>query len=73
MPDKRIFEGQAIKSEFVMVILEKHGFHPTQHDAPGVTDPDDLERDTFVTVPEEEYEQAKKVLYGMSDIDRFEF
>lgn len=73
MPDKPVFVGQAIKSEFVVVILEKHGFHPTQHDVPGVTDPDDMERDTFVTVPEEEYEPARKVLHGESEKDRYEF
>lgn len=73
MADKTVFEGQAIKSEFVAVILEKHGLHPTQHDAPGVTDPEDMERPTFVTVPEEEFERAQQVLYGESDKDRYEF
>ena len=73
MPDKTVFEGQAIKSEFVVVILEKHDLHPTQHDAPGVTNPDDMERDTFVTVPEVEYERAKQVLFGESEKDRYEF
>ena len=73
MADKNVFEGQAIKSEFVVVILEKHGLHPTQHDAPNVTNPEDMERDTFVTVPEEEYERARQVLFGESDKDRYEF
>jgi hypothetical protein len=73
MPDKRIFEGQAIKSELVVMILEKHGLHPTQHDAPGVTDLDDIERETFVTVPEDEHERAHQVLFGESDKDRHEF
>lgn len=73
MPDKPIFEGQALKSELVVLILEKHGFHPTQRDAPGVLDPDDMERDTIVTVPEEEYERAHQVLCGESENDRHEF
>jgi len=73
MNGKRVFEGQAIKSELVVMILEKHGLHPTQHDAPNVTDPDDMERDTFVTVPEDEFERARQVLYGESEKDRYEF
>jgi hypothetical protein len=73
MPDKQIFEGQAIKSELVVLILEKHGFHPTQHDAPNVTNPDDMERDTFVTVSELEYDHAHRVLCGESEKDRHEF
>ncbi len=73
MSETKVFEGQAIKSELVVVILEKNGLHPTQHDAPGAADPGDLERPTFVTVPEEESERANQVLYGENDKDRYEF
>ena len=73
MSDKRIFEGQAIKSELVVVILEKHDLHPTQYEEAKAPDPDDMERPTFVTVPEEESERANQVLYGGSDKDRYEF
>jgi hypothetical protein len=70
---KTIFEGQAIKSEMVVLILEKWELHPTMEEKAATPNPDDLARDTRVLVPEAEYEQAKEILFGESEIERAGF
>ena len=70
---KTIFEGQAIKSEMVVLILQKWGLHPAMEEKAASLDPDDLARDTRVLVPESEYEQAFEILFGESEIERAEF
>jgi hypothetical protein len=67
---KTIFEGQAIKSEMVVLILEKWGLHPIMEEKAATPNLNDLARDTRVLVPEAEYEQAKEILFGESEFDR---
>ena len=73
MKQKTIFEGQAVKSELVVLILEKWGLHPTMEEKATGPNPDDLERDTRVLIPEAEYEQAHEILFGESEIERAGF
>ncbi len=70
---KTIFEGQAIKSEMVVLILEKWGLHPALEEKAATPNLDDLARDTRVVIPEGEYEQAKEILFGESEIERAGF
>jgi len=70
---KTVFEGQAIKSELVVLILEKWGLHPTIEEETDTPTPDDLARDTRVRIPEAEYEKAREILFGESEIERAEF
>ena len=70
---KSVFEGQAVKSEMVVLILEKWGLHPVMEDKAASPDPDDLARDMRVLVPEAEYKQAHEILFGESEIERAEF
>ncbi|MGD0058059.1 MAG: hypothetical protein ABSD58_01440 [Verrucomicrobiia bacterium] len=70
---KTIFEGQAIKSEMVVLILEKWGLHPAMEEKAAMPNPDDLARDTRVLIPEAEYEQAHEILFGESEIERAGF
>ena len=73
MSRKIVFEGQAIKSEMVVLILEKWGLHPTLEEKSIDPNPDDLARDTRVLIPETEYEQAHEILFGESEIERAGF
>jgi hypothetical protein len=70
---KIIFEGQAIKSEMVVLILEKWGLHPTMEEKAATPNPNDLARDSRVLIPEAEYEQAHEILFGESEIERAGF
>jgi hypothetical protein len=70
---KTVFEGQAVKSELVVMILEKWGLHPTMEEKAASANTDDLARDTRVLIPEAEYEQAHEILFGESEIERAEF
>jgi len=73
MSQKTIFEGQAIKSEMVVLILEKWGLHPALEEKAAAPNLDDLARDTRVVIPEGEFEQAKEILFGESEIERAGF
>jgi hypothetical protein len=70
---KTVFEGQAIKSEMVVLILEKWGLHPQMEEKTAGPNTDDLARDSRVLIPEAEYEQAREILFGESEIERAEF
>jgi hypothetical protein len=70
---KLLFEGQAIKSEMVVLMMEKWGFHPQMEEKNANPNTDDLARDTRVLVPEEEYERARETLCGESEIERAGF
>ena len=70
---KTIFDGQAVKSEMVVLILEKWGLHPAMEEKAASPNTDDLARDTRVLIPEAEYEQAHEILFGESEIERAEF
>jgi hypothetical protein len=70
---KMIFEGQAIKSEMVVLVLEKWDLHPQMEEKDASPNLDDLARDTRVLVPEDEFEKAREVLFGESEIERAGF
>lgn len=70
---KTIFDGQAIKSEMVVLILEKWGLHPTMEEKAATPNSNDLARDTRVLIPEAEYDKAHGILFGESEIERAGF
>ena len=70
---KILFEGQAIKSEMVVLMIEKWGLHPQMEEKNDEPNTDDLARDTRVLIPEAEYEQAREILFGESEIERAGF
>ena len=70
---RTLFEGQAVKSEMVVLILEKWGLHPKMEEIAAEPNTDDLARDTRVLIPETEYEQAREILFGESEIERAGF
>jgi hypothetical protein len=70
---KTVFDGQAIKSDMVVMILEKWGLHPVMEEKTAPPNLDDLARDTRVLIPEAEYEQAHEILFGESEIERAGF
>jgi hypothetical protein len=70
---KTLFEGQAVKSEMVVLILEKWGLHPKMEEKTAEPNLDDLARDSRVLIPEAEYEHAREILFGESEIERAEF
>jgi hypothetical protein len=73
MSQKSVFEGQAIKSEMVVLVLEKWDLHPTMEEKNAKPNLDDLARDTRVVVPETEFEKAREILFGESEVERAEF
>ncbi len=57
---KILFEGQAIKSEMVVLMLEKWELHPQMEEKDAPPNLDDLARDTRVLVPDAEFEKARR-------------
>ena len=70
---KLLFEGQAVKSELVVLMLEKWELHPQLEEKTANANPDDLERATRVLIPESEFDRAREILFGESEIERGEF
>jgi len=70
---KTLFDGQAIKCEMVVLMLEKWGLHPQMEEKLTAPDLDDLARDARVLIPEDEYEKAHDILFGESEIERAGF
>lgn len=70
---KTLFEGQAVKSEMVVLMLEEWGLHPQMEEKSADPNPDDLARETRVIVPEAEFERAREILFGESEIERAGF
>ena len=70
---KTVFEGQAIKSEMIVMMLEKWDLHPRMEEKDPTPNLDDLARDTRVLVPEAEFERAREILFGESEIERAGF
>src|SRR5579862_3033954 len=64
---KTLFEGQAIKCEMVVLMMEKWGLHPQMEEKQVKPDLDDLARDARVLIPEDEYEKAYDILFGESE------
>lgn len=73
MTNKTIFSGPVIKSELVLMILEKWGLHPEMKEAGDTPDTDDLGRDSLVVVPDAEYDRAHEILFGESEVERAGF
>jgi len=70
---RTLFEGQAVKSEMVVLMLEKWGLHPQMEEKTVEPNTDDLARDTRVLIPEAEYDRAHEILFGESEIERAGF
>jgi hypothetical protein len=68
-----LFRNQAVKSEMVVLVLEKWGLHPELREKSEHPDLNDLDREADVYVPVAEYERAKEILFGESEYDRAEF
>ena len=73
MSQRIVFEGQAIKSEMVVLVLEKWDLHPQMEEKDTQPNLADLARDTRVLVPEAEFERAREILFGESEIERAGF
>lgn len=70
---KPLFSGQAVKSEMVVLMLEKWGLHPELREKSENPDLNDLDRDADVLIPADEFERAKEILFGESEIERAGF
>ncbi|HUJ11639.1 MAG TPA: hypothetical protein VL171_16625 [Verrucomicrobiae bacterium] len=68
-----LFEGQAVKSEMVVLMLEKWELHPQMEEKTADPNLDDLARDTRVVIPDSEFERAREILFGESEIERAGF
>jgi hypothetical protein len=68
-----LFSGQAVRSEMVVLMLEKWGLHPELREKSEHADLNNLERDADVFIPAEEYERAREILFGESEIERAGF
>jgi hypothetical protein len=68
-----LFSGQAVKSEMIVLMLEKWGLHPELCEKSEHPDLNDLDRDADVFIPQAEYERAKEILFGESEIERAGF
>jgi hypothetical protein len=62
---KRFFTGQVIKTELLVLMLERHGIIAQQSFAdPGSADGDDLSREATVFVSEGDYDRAHQLFYA---------
>lgn len=61
---KLFFTGPVVKTELLVVMLEKHGIAATQEFV-DATRPDDgdLDRDANVFVPEADYDRARQLFF----------
>lgn len=61
---KLFFSGPVVKTELLVVMLEKHGIAATQEFVdPTRPDDGDLDRDANVFVPEADYERARQLFF----------
>jgi hypothetical protein len=61
---KRFFTGPVIKTELLVVMLEKHGIAATQEFVdPTAPDDGDLSREAHVFVPEADYDRAHDLFF----------
>jgi hypothetical protein len=61
---KLFFTGPVVKTELLVVMLEKHGIAATQEFVdPSRPDDGDLDRDANVLVPEADYERARQLFF----------
>lgn len=64
---RSFFKGPLIKTELMVVWLEKHGIAATMEmegDAVGAQDEEDLGREAVVLVPEADYDRAYRLFYA---------
>lgn len=62
---KLFFTGPVIKTELLVVMLERHGIPATQEFTdPAAPDTGDLDREARVLVPEADYERAFQLFYA---------
>ena len=62
---KLFFTGPVVKTELLVVMLEKHGIAATQEFVdPAVPDDGDLNRPARVFVPEADYDRACQLFYA---------
>ena len=62
---KLFFTGPVVKTELLVVMLEKHGIAATQEFTdPTVPDDGDLNREARVFVPEADYDRAHQLFYA---------
>jgi hypothetical protein len=73
MSQQLLFTGQAVKSEMVVLVLGKWGLHPELREKSEDPDLNDLDRDADVLIPADEFERAKEILFGESEIERAGF
>jgi hypothetical protein len=64
MSVKLFFTGPVVKTELLVVMLEKHGITATQEFVdPNLPDDGDLNREANVFVPEAAYERARELFF----------
>ena len=62
---KLFFTGPVVKTELLVVMLEKHGIAAMQEFVdPAVPDDGDLNREARVLVPEADYDRAFQLFYA---------
>ena len=62
---KLFFTGPVVKTELLVVMLEKHGIAAAQEFVdPTAPDDGDLDRPANVLVPDEDYERARQLFYA---------
>ena len=62
---KLFFTGPLVKTELLVVMLEKHGIAATQEfEDPAAPDDGDLNRPAKVFVPEADYDRAYQLFYA---------
>lgn len=61
---KLFFTGPVVKTELLVVMLEKHGIAATQEFVdPTAPDDGDLDRDANVFVPDADYDRARQLFF----------
>lgn len=61
---KLFFTGPVVKTELLVVMLEKHGIAATQEFVDtSLPDDGDLDRDANVLVPDEDYDRARQLFF----------
>ena len=61
---REFFRGPVIKTELLVVWLEKHGLTAAHEFLEPAGSPDDLDRDARVLVTEAEYDRAYQIFYS---------
>jgi hypothetical protein len=62
---KLFFSGPVVKTELLVVLLEKHGITATQEFAdPALPDDGDLNRLANVFVPDADYDRARELFFA---------